>query len=133
MKIQLTIEESEEFFYNALCNAVGTGYMEGYGLKLTADRSQYKDCRDHLARINPDAEICYEDVLMQILRDGGTLTMEDVEGEGAYTSTITLADVHTRIEKTPVHCLINMHEGNDDAMDSDAILQTVFFEEIVFG
>jgi hypothetical protein len=131
MKIVLTPAEAEDIFYNSLCNAVGTGYMEGYGLRLQADRSQYKNSREHLERLGKDT--CYEDVLMQILRDGGSLTFVDIEGDGDMTRSITMKEVHERVEKIPISNLCNIHEETDDAADADIVLQTVFYEEVIFG
>jgi hypothetical protein len=125
MKITLTPKESEEYFYNALCN--GLSYVAGYGISMDYDEIEYGTAK--LALKNP----CYEDVLMQILRDGGKLTMEDVEGEGDMTRTITLADVHERVELTPIKYLTDMITENDDAITADVILQTVFYKEIIFG
>jgi hypothetical protein len=132
MEIKLNPEESEEIFYNSLCNAVGTGWMSGYGLELTCDRSQYKSSREHLERLNPDSSPCYEDILMQVLRDGGELTMVDHESDDEKTS-ITLKDVHERTSLTPATNLINITSENDDAIDADCVVQTVFFGEIVYG
>jgi len=131
MTTQLTPQESEDFFCRALCNAVGTGYMDGYGLRMACDRSQYKDCREHLLR--QEKEACYEDILMQILRDGGSLTFEDLECDGEYTRSITLKEVHERVQLSPAEHLANMLTEDDDAETADVILQTVFFEDIIFG
>ena len=133
MKIILTPTEAEEIFHSALCNAVSTGYMSGYGISLTYDRSQYKDCREHLERVNPDTQHCWEDVLMQILKDGGKLTFEDHENDGEYTRSITMKDVHENINQTPAQTLLNFVNEHDDAGDADLILQTVFYNEILFG
>ena len=132
MEIKLNPEESEEIFYSSLCNAVGTGWMSGYGLELTCDRSQYKSSREHLERLNPESSPCYEDILMQVLRDGGELTMVDHEGDDEETS-ITLKDVHERTSQTPATNLLNITTENDDAIDADCVIQTVFFGEIVYG
>jgi hypothetical protein len=59
--------------------------------------------------------------------------MVDVEGEGDMTRSICLADVHERVQQTPHRHLMNMVEENDDADTADAILQTVFFSDIIFG
>jgi hypothetical protein len=132
MKITLTPQESEHFFYSSLCNADGTGYMAGYGLELICDPSQYKDAREHLHRTWPEnAEICHEDVLMQILRDGGKLTY--VDHEGGDDQSITLAEVHSRVGTVDPQVLLNMQNETDDAYDADAILQTVFWGEVIFG
>ena len=125
MKIVLTQKESEEYFYNSLCN--GLSYIQGYGLELQYKISDYNAAKKKLN--SP----CYEDVFMEILRQGKSLTIVDHEGEGEYTRSITMKDVHTRVKKTPFAHLTNMIEENDDAETADVILQTVFFEEIVFG
>ena len=131
MKTQLTTLESEDFFYRALCNAVGTGYMEGYGLRMACDRSQYKSSQEHL--VLTEQEHCYEDVLMQVLRDGGSLTFEDLECDGEYTCSVTMAEVHERVQLAPAEHLANLLTEDDDAETADVILQTVFFEDIIFG
>ena len=133
MKIILTPTEAEEIFHSALCNAVSTGYMSGYGINLTYDRSQYKDSKEHLERLNPGTQQCWEDVLMQILRDGGKLIFEDHENDGEYTQSVTMKEVHERVSQAPTEALMNFVNENDDAGDADLILQTVFYEEVLFG
>jgi hypothetical protein len=125
MKITFTHEESENYFYNSLCN--GLGEMGGYGLSLDFDEQQYKSAKEKLK--SP----CFEDVLMQILRDGGSITLVDEEGEGAYTNSISMKDVHERVAKTPIKHLTDAITENDDAITADVIIQTVFFEDIIFG
>ena len=131
MQIQLTNQESEQMFYNALCN--GLGYMSGYGLEFEFKKDDYQSASRNLREAAPDTAVCYEDVLMQILREGGELTMVDVECEGEYTRSVSLADVHSRVQQTPSRFLLDMINENDDAETADVILQTVFFEEIIFG
>ena len=124
-EIKLSPEKSEEYFYNALCN--GLSYMSGYGLRLDFSEIEYKISSNKLT--SP----CLEDVFMQMLRDGYKLTLIDEECEGEYTRSIGLKEVHDRVQKTDASFLINMADENDDADTADAILQTVFFEEIIFG
>jgi hypothetical protein len=125
MKITLTPQESEEYFYNALCN--GLGYVCGYGLELDYENQDYNAAKNKLT--NP----CYEDVLMQMLRDGNKLTLIDHESEGDMTRSITIEDVHEQVQNTPLHHLTNMIEETDDAETADVIIQTVFYNEIIFG
>jgi hypothetical protein len=125
MKITLSTQESEEYFYNALCN--GLGYMGGYGLSVDFSTNEYKAAKEKLT--NP----CYEDVLMQMLRDGGTLTLVDEECDGEYTRTIALKEVHERVQNTETSHLMDMVNGYDDATTADVILQSVFFNEVIFG
>ena len=124
MKIVLTHEESEIYFHNALCN--GLDYISGYGIDVNYDATAYK-----VARAKLDSP-CFEDVLLQLLKDGGTLTIVDNEG-GMDEVEITINDVHERVQNTPFGHLLNMIEEDDDAETADVILQTVFYNEVVFG
>ena len=130
MKIVLTPQESEEYFYNALCN--GLDYVEsGYGLVMNYTSKAYKQAVESLQSLKPDAVVCYEDVLMQILRDGGELNLYDDNDE--QDNIITLNDVHERVATTQLDHLLDMIAERDDAVTADVIIQTVFFKEIIFG
>jgi hypothetical protein len=129
MEIKLTHTESELYFYNALCN--GLSYISGYNLELTYDETAYNDAKNRLKEKSPDG-LCYEDVLMEILRGGGVLTLEDREGNEDSAS-ITLQEVHNRVPLTQLNHLMNMINENDDAETADVILQTVFLQDIVYG
>jgi hypothetical protein len=132
MKIVLTPQESENYFFNALCN--GLGYVQQYGLDLQCDEQEYEDAKLKLQALKPDERICYEDVFMQILRDGGKLNLKDeeyqIENEDNY---ITLEDVHERVANTPTRHLFDMINGKDDADTADVMLQQVFLGEVIFG
>jgi len=67
------------------------------------------------------------------LKDGKELTMVDHECEGEYTRSISIKDVHERVSKTPIRHLMNMINEEDDAETADVVLQTVFFEDVIFG
>jgi len=127
----LNNEESEDMFYNALCNAVGTGYMMGYGLMLEINDNHYSVVKESLAKKGQEHP-CYEDIAMERLRMGYGLTMVDDE-EGEYTRTITIKDVHERVSKMPEQHLADMIGGTDDVITADVLIQTVFFEDIIFG
>jgi hypothetical protein len=128
MEIKLSKEESEEYFYNALCN--GLGYISGYGLELDND-SEYINAQKRLNDKGVKG-ICYEDVLMEVLRGGDQLTLVDYDGDEERFS-ITLDDVHNKVQKVPVSHLLDMVEERDDAVTADVILQTVFLGEVIFG
>ena len=124
MEIKLTNKESEDFFFNSLCN--GLNQMVYYELRLTYKGKDYEQARSKFSE-----QPCYEDVLMQILRDGNSLTMVDLEGEESYS--INLQDVHERVQQAPFNVLLEVIEERDDADTADAILQQVFFGEVMFG
>jgi hypothetical protein len=129
MKIILTPQESEEYFFNALCN--GLDYVQGYGLYIKKKKKDREQAVANLEALKPDEAICYEDVLMQILRDGGELNLYDAESE--EDNIITLADVHERVANTPIEHLMDMVAERDDAITSDVIIQQVFLNDVIFG
>lgn len=130
MTIVLTHTESETYFHTALCN--GLGEMRYYGLSLEVDgNNAYKKAKAKLEKEYNST--CYEDVLLQILKDGGTLTMVDEENDGDYTRTITIKEVHDRVAKSPLSHLMDMINEQDDATTGDVILQSVFYDEVIFG
>jgi hypothetical protein len=125
MTINLTTQESEEYFYNALCN--GLSEIRDYGLRVNCNKEHYTQAKAKLT--SP----CYEDILMQMLRDGNTIGVEDFECDGAYSKQITLEDVHDRMPNVDQFHLLEMINENDDAGTADVIIQTVFFDDIIFG
>ena len=126
MKITLTHEESEKIFHDALCNSLG--YIQGHGLVLECSEEAYDTARKNTNIPSP----CYEDVLMQILKDGGTLTLVDLEGV-EEAADITLIDVHNRVELAEPHHLLDAITQNGDVETGDCILQTVFLGEMIYG
>jgi hypothetical protein len=131
MKIVFEKQEAENIFHSALCN--GLGYVGGYGLQLDFDDKDYEKAKKTLKKTSPKETICYEDVLVQILREGGELTMIDIECDGEYTSSIKMEDVYERLPLTPTRFLMDMINEEDDAGTADCIIQSVFFKDIVFG
>lgn len=125
MKVTLTKKESEELFHTAICN--GLDYISAYGLDLWYSDRDYQNAKSKL-----DSP-CYEDVLMQILRDGGVLKLIDHEYYGEYSKAIRLKDVHTMVQETPLEHLMDAINEDDDACTADVILQTVFYGEVIFG
>jgi hypothetical protein len=125
LKVSLTNELSEEIFFNALCNSLD--YMcSGYGLDLKFKQSDYNNAKAKLS--SP----CYEDVLMQMLKDGVRIGLKDLEG-GMGTEYITLDTIHERVKNVPITDLLDMIDENDDADTGDVVLQIVFLNEIIYG
>jgi len=129
MKIQLTKEESEKYFYNALCN--GLGELTYYGLDLRYSKQEYTEAKKMLELMNPQNIICYEDVLMEMLKLGKGLYILDTEDDSVYD--ITLEKVHERVQNTHYGHLIDMINEQDDSITADHILQTVIYGEVLFA
>lgn len=125
MKVKLTRKESINYFYNALCN--GLGYVSAYGLEIEYSPDDYS-----MAKRNLKIEsVCFEDVLIEILKTGGTLSLIDTEAEETFS--IKLNDVFERVQTTPLCHLMDMKNEMDDAVTADVILQTVFLNDVIFG
>jgi len=127
MKILLTAQESEQIFYNSLCNGHQIAY---YGLQLDYDEKEYDKAKKRL--VKKGERTCLEDVWMEILRGGGTLTLVDEEN-GLEPSVISLQDVHERVQNTDARHLLDAINEEDDGDTADVILQSVFYGEVIFG
>jgi hypothetical protein len=130
MELKLTTTESEKFFYNAMCNGLGF-VLSVYDLELHYNADEYALARESLA-IKDDV-ICFEDVLMQMLRMGYKLTIKDIGCDGEFDCTIGLDDVHSRVQMAPIKHLMDMANMRDDGDTADAILQHVFYGTYIFG
>lgn len=133
MKIILTNEEKEEIFYNALCNSI-TGNI-GYGLQIDYSEREYNISKNKLKNQNGQDVVCIEDVYMQMLRDGFSITWKDIEGNGEQTASILLQDIHNdeKWDKIPVTHILAYHTEDDDAWDADMIIQHLLYGEQIFA
>lgn len=127
MTISLTHEESERIFHNSLCNG---HQIADYGLQLDYDEEEYDQARERLEANGTSP--CLEDVWMEMLRGGGTLTLIDEEN-GEEPSLIKLSDVHERVQNAPVRHLLDAINEQDDGDTADVILQSVFYGDVIFG
>jgi hypothetical protein len=127
MKIQLEKQEALDIFHTSLCNVYGSGYFNGYGLEFIWDDDDYKKAKGKLQ--NP----CFEDVLLQIIKDGGTLGVVDHECDGEYNAHINEAIILDRMDQVPAQRLLNIINEEDDIDDADAVLQTLLYGEVIFG
>jgi hypothetical protein len=127
MKIQLTEEESEKIFHNSLCNGHQIAH---YGLQMDYSEEEYEEAKKRLQKKGEDD--CLEDVWLEILKGGGTLTLVDEEN-GMDPSVITLKDVHERVQESPVRHLLDAINEQDDGDTADVILQSVFYQDVIFG
>lgn len=125
LEISLTNDLSEEIFYNALCNSMDD-MCSSYGLDLRYKEADYRNAKAKLS--NP----CFEDVIMQMLRDGVRIGLKDLEG-GMGTEYITLDTLHERVKNVPLDHLLDMMDEYDDATTGEIVLQIVFFNEIIYG
>lgn len=146
--INLSKEKSEKYFYNALCNGLGE-MCNDYQMEFKYDKNRYSAAKHTLiAKIKQGKipvnmqsswddkpakvkDICFEDVLMEMLRNGDKLFIKQY---GDKSKAITLSTVHKRVSKTALHHLIEyINETGGDSVTASEILQTVFLGESVYG
>ena len=134
MEIKLSQKESEEYFYTTLCNHSA---IDTYGFEFTYDVEDYRKAKisllENMKRDELKDTICREDVLMEILKNGGKLYLTDKEGNGEYTKGITIDEVHERVQLAPKNHLFNMILEHADSTSASVILQTVFYGEVLFS
>jgi hypothetical protein len=129
MTIKLSNAKAEEIFFDALCN--GLGQLGMYGLLLDVNVNHYRDASSQLETIF--RSICFEDVLIKMLKLGYPLSFKDDECDGEYDAHVTLDSIHERVPTAPSYLLDAMLTGEDDACTADGILQWVMYNEIIFG
>lgn len=126
--LNLTEKEMQEIFYNVLCD--GLDYCSYFGSVSSCNKEDYATARKNFMMTN--LSVCIEDVLLQILRDGGKLQYIDNEDE-SMNCQISMQDVYDRISLVPIDTLNDMINGEYDAETCDIILQTILFKEVIFG
>lgn len=129
MTVQLTPAEAENLFYDAICN--GLGELHYYDLELDWDEADYNAAKTKLGNEQPGIMVCYEDVLMEMLRNGKTLWVVDNNDEERHP--ITLELIHERVQLTPIKHLMDAINEDGDATTADCIIQTVIYKDVIFG
>lgn len=128
MDFKLNQAEAEEVFFNCLCD----NDLYIHDLEIVSNSKAYNDARDNWIKLNDRQFPTIEDVWMQILRDGGKLGLKDWS-RSEQLAVVTLEELQERMSKAPSKNLINVLEGNYDVTDTDVILQTIFYGEVIFG
>ena len=129
MKVILEHQESENLFYDALCN--GLNELSYYDLEIDYDKELYIEAKKILKALTPEETICHEDILMQMLRSGKTIWVLDITDDERHP--ITLQLVHDRVVNTPIRHLMDAINERGDATTADCILQTVIYDEVIYG
>ena len=129
MKIVLSKEEVLELIHNSLCNS---SMLAQCGIQLKHTKEQYAAAKARLLEETPDKDLCLEDVWIEILKGEGKLPFYDTEGEEDLEITIEKAMENLQKEEASEH-ILDMQNGNDDAITASAILEICIYGEVVFG
>lgn len=125
-----------------LCDVLSVG-IEGIRYWGTTDYSSddYKKAKQHLLDMGKD-NLSWEQILAQMLIDGGKIRIIDIEEEegetSEYTKDLTLENLRRGIElfilNPQYHSCATGNEWWDmDANDGDTTIQLALFEDIIFG
>lgn len=142
---QLTIKITKEDVVDILSSAIDGIYYWG---RIVPNNEQYKEAKKWIRENEePDYEICYEEVIAQILFDGKSVTVRDIEGD--QESWLSLSNLSYGIRKafqegyySDYNWLVPDGGGSNkwhlepdqiDAEVADVIIQLSVLGEIVYG
>lgn len=119
----------EDYLHIALCD--GLSGISYWGFDIKYSNSQYEKEAEYYRgkRMSP----CYEDVLVRIIENGGKIKFVDIEGEGAYSVTLTQQMLHDNMKYVPQEVLKHIESEDYDAEDTNKFLQSILFKEVIFG
>ena len=129
-KIIFEMEKALEILHSILCNGA-LDEFSGYGFSLDYSKDQYNMAKDHLKANNKN--VCFEDILVQMVRVGGKLRFIDVEGEGTYTKGLNIGVLLEGLNNASLDRVMEIINEEDDATTGELVLQEILFGEIVFG
>ena len=145
---QITIKITKEDVVDILSSAMdGIGYWG----RIVPNNEQYKEAKKWLRENSEsdydDGEICYEEVIAQILFDGKSVTVRDIEDD--KESWLSLSNLSYGIQKafqggyySDYNWLVPDGDGSNkwhlepyqiDAEVADVIIQLAVLGEIVYG
>ena len=142
---QITIKITKEDVVDILSSAMdGIGYWG----RIAPNNEQYKEAKKWIRENSePDYEICYEEVIAQILFDGNSGAVRDIEGD--QESWLSLSNLSYGIRKafqegyySDYNWLVPDGSGSNkwhlepdqiDAEVADVIIQLAVLGEIVYG
>lgn len=124
MNIFFTRRDTLKIFHGALCD--GLSALRYYDLELTFNDTQYQLSRRKLRKC------CYEDVLIQMLKDGFPLRLKDMS-EDTRARTLTFKLLIKRLPTVDLGTIAKAISGDGDSQSADIILQTCFFGKVIYG
>jgi hypothetical protein len=139
----------KRFISNLLSD--GLENFGGYGFMIDYDQTVYEKTREVMLESHTRASskhpnvyvitLSWEDVLTQMILDGGEIVFTDVDRGGEYTTTLTLDKVEKALwkfldEQSDDAFIMGVEriiEEEYDADDCDVILQYILFDEYMFS
>ena len=142
---QITIKITKEDVVDILSSAMdGIGYWG----RIVPNNEQYKEAKKWIRENEePDCEICYEEVIAQMLFDGKSVAVRDIEGDQeSWLSLSNLAQgIQTAFREgyySSYNWLVpdgdgfgewHLETSQIDSEVSDVIIQLAVWGEVVYG
>ena len=125
VKIELLEKEDVVGILSGICS-----YSGFWCPKMSWDENLYKAKKEELKLKNPEEEVCFEDVLTELLFDNSPIIFEDDE---EVKHELTLEKLTKGIENAISRGLVSVDPDEWDATDNDTILQIALFDETIYG
>jgi len=131
MKIQFNQEELLNILYSALCNG-GLIELSNCGVRLMNNSysESYTKAKERLKH-SGKTNICYEDVLIEILSYGGKLDFYESESDCRVSFDLDQARENLSNEQF-ADDMLSTHNGEDDAWTGFNLLQGALFGEVIY-
>jgi hypothetical protein len=130
MKERLPREE----FYAIVLDSLSDGFhlLNANDIKLEYSPQDYALAKQELMEENHDKNVlCYEDVLMKMLKMGKTLSLRDLETDDVDEFTLeSMYDKSISVDARIIEEILN-EEG--DAITYDHFIQCCVYGELVYG
>lgn len=131
MKVIVTTEDIIDFL-----SMEGNGF--DYWAEICFDDADYEAARIRLEKQTGDknkaaCDVCYEDVLAEILESGGKLTIYDREEDKDHELTLEGLLEGFKLYAESVYRKGSIGLDDMDAVVADQILQMAVFKEIIYG
>ena len=93
---------------------------------------EYRNAKQRLTQRMSEDEICFEDVMAEVLLSGHSIILADEEEGEEYT--LTIENLKQAIGKALEDETVSQHLVEDwDCEDCDSILQIALFGEVIYG
>jgi hypothetical protein len=123
IKFIATQDEKLNVLYDAMCS--GIGMTERYAIVRTTAK-HYKMASKSLVD-----DACDVDVLLQVIKNGGAITVKSYQDN--KRGKITIESLNKNWDAVPFKTMRRLIDGDDDAFDGDAFLQSIAFGSVLFG
>ena len=136
MKITFNIEDATSILYYSFCNG-GLSELSYSSVKLSYDVQDYIKVKKELTDSMPNSSICFEDVLIQILKSKNNLVFIDIEADETFELSLesALNNFNSLTDTKAVMDLMTIlkDDGDADAYYCYDALQYALFGELIYG